>query len=391
MSGLLEIVARGMYAVLPEWVRLPNLTFELPHAIYWLGLLLFPFIAMYLVRREAEMERPGAVNLPVAYLFWLCGGFVGLHRFYARAGWPGLLYIVLFLLLLFGNVLAKDARNIVSGATHEIVRAEIMVDRHQQAVDRGRSGAEENLAEAEAALDENTRQFDEAVLAQERWNALVGGLGAMILVFLLVDFALLPGLVRRCREKEVDFDAGEYLTMERGPGYDPRQDIHTGLSRVIGAISGWSGTFVAYWSLIAVFVYYYEVIARYVFNSPTNWAHESMFLMFGMQYMLCGAFALREGAHVRVDVIYGMLPVRARAWVDISTSAFFFIFTITLLVTGYIFARNSLGAWEKSFTEWEIQYWPVKGTLVIGAALLALQGLAHLVRDIVFVSRRSES
>ena len=46
----------------------------------------------------------------------------------------------------------------------------------------------------------------------------------------------------------------------------------------------------AYWAVIFVFVYYYEVIARYVFNSPTNWVHESMFLMFGMQYILAGAY-----------------------------------------------------------------------------------------------------
>ena len=48
----------------------------------------------------------------------------------------------------------------------------------------------------------------------------------------------------------------------------------------------------AYWSIVAVFVYYYEVISRYVFNSPTNWAHESMFLMFGMQYLIAGGFVL---------------------------------------------------------------------------------------------------
>ena len=40
-----------------------------------------------------------------------------------------------------------------------------------------------------------------------------------------------------------------------------------------------------------MFGYYYEVIARFVFNSPTNWVHESMFLMYGMQYMLAGAYA----------------------------------------------------------------------------------------------------
>jgi hypothetical protein len=36
------------------------------------------------------------------------------------------------------------------------------------------------------------------------------------------------------------------------------------------------GEFVAYWAVIAVFVYYFEVISRYVFGAPTNWAHESM-------------------------------------------------------------------------------------------------------------------
>jgi TRAP-type mannitol/chloroaromatic compound transport system permease small subunit len=29
-----------------------------------------------------------------------------------------------------------------------------------------------------------------------------------------------------------------------------------------------------------------------VFNSPTNWAHEAMYLMFGMQYLIAGAYAV---------------------------------------------------------------------------------------------------
>ena len=53
------------------------------------------------------------------------------------------------------------------------------------------------------------------------------------------------------------------------------------------------GELVAYWAVLAVFAYYFEVIGRYVFNSPTNWVHESTFLMFGMQYMIAGAYAYR--------------------------------------------------------------------------------------------------
>ena len=33
---------------------MPSLTFILPHSLYWAGLLLFPFLAMYLVRRKRD-------------------------------------------------------------------------------------------------------------------------------------------------------------------------------------------------------------------------------------------------------------------------------------------------------------------------------------------------
>jgi TRAP-type mannitol/chloroaromatic compound transport system permease small subunit len=139
---------------------------------------------------------------------------------------------------------------------------------------------------------------------------------------------------------------------------------------------------------MAVFVYYYEVIARFAFNSPTNWVHESMFLMFGMQYMLSGAYAYREDQHVRVDVVYSKFSPRGKAIADIITSVFFFIFIGTMLVTSYRFAADSVNFDEHSFTEWGIQYWPVKLTMPIGAALLLLQGIAKLVKDVLLVMRK---
>ena len=113
--------------------------------------------------------------------------------------------------------------------------------------------------------------------------------------------------------------------------------------------------------MIAVFVYYYEVIARFVFNSPTNWVHESMFLMFGMQYMLSGAYAYREDQHVRVDVVYAKFSPRGKAIADIVTSVFFFIFIGTMLVDR-LPLRVRRGATSASIRSpsGAIQYWPVK-------------------------------
>ncbi|NIP72315.1 MAG: TRAP transporter small permease subunit, partial [Gammaproteobacteria bacterium] len=101
-----------------------------------------------------------------------------------------------------------------------------------------------------------------------------------------------------------------------------------------------------------------------------------------------GAYALREDAHVRVDVVYLLFPDRAKAITNVITSFFFFLFAGALLWTGITFAKDSTAVWEVSFTEWAIQYWPVKWTIALGALLLLLQGFAILVRDITFLSGR---
>ena len=50
--------------------------------------------------------------------------------------------------------------------------------------------------------------------------------------------------------------------------------------------------------------------------------------------------------------------------------------------TGWIFAADAMRGGEVSFTEWGIQYWPVKLTIPLGAALLLLQGIARVIKDV---------
>jgi len=213
-------------------------------------------------------------------------------------------------------------------------------------------------------------------------------MGLVIFVLLVIDAVLLPRLYRRCLDIEAREPSDQKVSDLEPPTVTaPRRDIHNPVVDFIDWINGWVGEFIAYWSVMAVFVYFYEVLARYVFNSPTNWAHEGMFLMFGMQYLLAGGYAAREDAHVRVDIIYEQLSERAKAITDIVTSIFFFIFTVTLLVTGTIFVLDAISVWEVSFTEWSIQYWPVKISITIGALLIILQGVAKLIRDVIYFRR----
>ncbi len=154
------------------------------------------------------------------------------------------------------------------------------------------------------------------------------------------------------------------------------------VERALDWISDRSGLFVALWSVNAVFAYTYEVTARYLFNMPTIWVHESSFLLFGMQYMLGGAYGLLHGSHVRVDVIYTRLTRRTQAAIDVFTSVFFFIFVIAMCTTGARFFTESLAMDERSVETWQIQYWPVKGMMLLGAILIVLAGIARLIKDI---------
>lgn len=161
-------------------------------------------------------------------------------------------------------------------------------------------------------------------------------------------------------------------------------------TRVVDWISDKSGIFVAFWTVNAVCAYFYEVVMRYLFNMPTIWVHESSYLLFGMQYLLAGAFALLHGAHVRVDILYVKLPVRGRVGMDIFTSVFFFIFAAALTGTSWKFFMNSYGMGETTVETWGIQYWPVKGMMLLGAILITLAGLSKLIKDIRLFRRLGE-
>ncbi|UFS55846.1 TRAP transporter small permease subunit [Comamonadaceae bacterium M7527] len=154
------------------------------------------------------------------------------------------------------------------------------------------------------------------------------------------------------------------------------------VERTLDWISDRSGLFVALWSVTAVCFYTYEVIARYIFDMPTIWVHESSFLLFGMQYMMIGAYGLLHGSHVRVDVLYTKLPPRRKAAFDVVTSVFFFIFVFAMMATSWRFGVESLAMDERSVETWQIQYWPVKALMFVGAVLILLAGVSRLIKDI---------
>ncbi len=195
-------------------------------------------------------------------------------------------------------------------------------------------------------------------------------------------------LVLRARGKG---EAGETLPAPpnppaTGPGILDR------LIRAVEFLSTFSGRFVAFWTVITVGYYSYEVVARYGFDSPTNWAHEASFLMFGMMFVTCGAYGYLYRSHVRVDAIYVNLPRRWQLVIDIVTWLLFLVYMIAFIKTSWTFFAQSVDqdlVWfgqaldnETSFSEWRVSYIPIKALMFLAGILLLLQGVADLIRAV---------
>ncbi|MBN1103373.1 MAG: TRAP transporter small permease subunit [Deltaproteobacteria bacterium] len=154
------------------------------------------------------------------------------------------------------------------------------------------------------------------------------------------------------------------------------------LLKLIDGISNWTGRMSSFLVLVITGVILYEVIARYVFGTPTIWAYEVSLALYGIYVALIGAYALVQGAHVNVDIVYSRFSPRTRAGMSVFTWLIFFLWCGVLVWTGWIRGWDSLMIGERESTAFGCPIYPVKLSLAVGGALLFLQGAAGYVRNV---------
>lgn len=162
------------------------------------------------------------------------------------------------------------------------------------------------------------------------------------------------------------------------------------LLRVLDASAAWVGKAGSWLILVVVFFVIYEIFMRYFFHLPTLWATESMVFGCGISYVLGGAWALQENRHVRIDFLYGRLTVRQRAVMDSITYFFFALYLGVFLWAASKYTWQSILVRETTSSAWDPPVYPIKIALVVGTALLLLQGTAKFIRDLHLALKGTE-
>jgi TRAP-type mannitol/chloroaromatic compound transport system permease small subunit len=153
----------------------------------------------------------------------------------------------------------------------------------------------------------------------------------------------------------------------------------------IDRISWWSGKIFAWLIVVLSLVVGIEVFKRYILNAPTAWIFDATSMLYGTLFMMCGAYALAQNAHVRGDFLYGSMKPRTQAALDLALYFLFFIPGILALIyAGFGFAKLSWIINEHSNVTAEgPPMYHFKTVIPVAGALVMIQGLAEIVRCIV--------
>lgn len=157
--------------------------------------------------------------------------------------------------------------------------------------------------------------------------------------------------------------------------------------RFADGLSAWFGKAFGWLIILMTFGMSYEVLVRYLFNSPTPWALDISFIMYGTLFMMGGAYTLSRGGHVRGDFIYRLWSDRTQAKVDLTLYfLFFFPGILALVFAGWKYASRSWGYAEVSVNSPAgIPIYQFKTVIVAAGLLLIIQGIAQVFRCIICI------
>jgi tripartite ATP-independent transporter DctM subunit len=151
--------------------------------------------------------------------------------------------------------------------------------------------------------------------------------------------------------------------------------------RGVDHISRFVGLSVANLYLLAALCTMWEVVARYVFNNPTQWAFEVVMVLCATAWMLSAGFVTLQKRHIGITVLYLMASDRTRWWLDVFAMVVG-VFALYMLVSDTLIrALESIDLTERGGTAWNSPLPMVlKTVLVAGLFLYLVQLLVNLSR-----------
>lgn len=170
-----------------------------------------------------------------------------------------------------------------------------------------------------------------------------------------------------------------------GPRYAQGGDLKflLRISAMIDDLNTAMGRSMTWLILFCVLISALAATLRYVFDWGSNALLEAQWFMFGLIFLFCAAWTLREGGHVRIDIVSSRLSPRTRLWIDIlGTLLFLLPVCLLIAVDSWNFFVIAYQTREASPNPGGLSWWPLKFAIPTAFILLSLQGLSEIIKNI---------
>lgn len=147
--------------------------------------------------------------------------------------------------------------------------------------------------------------------------------------------------------------------------------------------SKWLGFFAAFLLFPLVLTVAYSSFKRYFLGAMPTWGYEVPIFLYGMSFMLGGAYCLLRDKHVNVDIMPKYLSAANRAKVTALSNL---LILVSCAVIGYyavLWAWDSTLLRERSIhqTEFNPEIWWFKWSVPIGFLSIALQAFSNILKS----------
>jgi len=153
------------------------------------------------------------------------------------------------------------------------------------------------------------------------------------------------------------------------------------------------GRSIAWLVLLMVLISFSVAVLRYLFDIGWIALQESVTYLHALVFMLGIPYTLNRNRHVRVDIFNRRFSARTRAWVDLlGTLVLLLPVFVTLFWLSLNYVINSWMVLESSPEAGGLPLvFLLKSLLLLMPLLMILQGIAWLLRNLLFLTGKIET
>ena len=174
---------------------------------------------------------------------------------------------------------------------------------------------------------------------------------------------------------------------------EPDRSILVKLAARMELASVWSGQLIAWLTLMMVFTTFTIGLLRYGFEMGWIALQESVVYMHALVFLIGIPYTLKYDGHVRVDIFYGKMTVRGKAWVNLLGTLFLLI-PVSVFIA-WISWDYITASWEMGEESGEAGGLPgiylLKSSILIMTVLLLIQGISQFLFNLALLLSKQES